>query len=298
MSSVCRSGRPKNIVQGLVVALFIFSVWVPRVSALELISSIKPLELLLLAVAIEGDQTASILNDGASPHHYALRPSDMKKLHSADLIIWTGKEMEPYLEKSVKRLQEDAVVIELVQLFTAEADRGSDPHFWLDPHKAVRVVQFLADQLAQLQPEQAAMYQRNAKVFTQKISEFDKKTQARLLPLETKSFIALHDAYSHFIDRYHLQQSGAVTDSADHHHGVKNMGHLQELLHKQAVACVVAEQSDQLSNRQANLVRGSEVELVSIDPLAKNISLSSTGYREFIEGVAETFYVCLSSGKP
>jgi zinc transport system substrate-binding protein len=45
-----------------------------------------------------------LLPDGASEHDYSLRPSDVKRLQNADLVVWIGPEMEAFMDKSTQSI--------------------------------------------------------------------------------------------------------------------------------------------------------------------------------------------------
>ncbi|MCW2479140.1 zinc ABC transporter substrate-binding protein ZnuA [Candidatus Symbiopectobacterium sp. NZEC135] len=63
------------------------------------VTSVRPLGFIAAAIADGITPTEVLLPDGASPHDYALRPSDVQRLQSADLVIWVGPEMEAFLTK-------------------------------------------------------------------------------------------------------------------------------------------------------------------------------------------------------
>ncbi|WP_038904468.1 zinc ABC transporter substrate-binding protein ZnuA [Dickeya zeae] len=68
------------------------------------VTSIHPLAFIAAAVADGVTPTEVMLPDGASPHDYALRPSDIQRLKSAQLVIWVGPEMEAFLSKALQPL--------------------------------------------------------------------------------------------------------------------------------------------------------------------------------------------------
>ena len=49
-------------------------------------------------------ETQVLLPDGASEHDYSLRPSDVKRLQNADLVVWIGPEMEAFMDKSTQSI--------------------------------------------------------------------------------------------------------------------------------------------------------------------------------------------------
>ncbi|ACZ77048.1 periplasmic solute binding protein [Dickeya parazeae Ech586] len=68
------------------------------------VTSIRPLAFIAAAIAEGVTPTEVLLPDGASPHDYALRPSDVQRLKSAQLVIWVGPEMEAFLSKTLQPL--------------------------------------------------------------------------------------------------------------------------------------------------------------------------------------------------
>ena len=55
-----------------------------------------------------------IMRPGASPHAYAMRPSEAAALQGADLIFWIGEDLTPWLERALDKLGPEAVSIELL----------------------------------------------------------------------------------------------------------------------------------------------------------------------------------------
>jgi zinc transport system substrate-binding protein len=81
-----------------------------------------------------------IVRPGASPHGYAMKPSEAQALDSADVVFWVGEALEPWMEKAVTTLASDAVVVELAGIKGVEHlafreggvweghDHGDDEH--------------------------------------------------------------------------------------------------------------------------------------------------------------------------
>lgn len=79
-------------------ALFFAGITVESAQA-AVVTSVRPLGFIAAAIADGVTPTDVLLPDGASPHDYALRPSDVQRLQSAELVIWVGPEMEAFLTK-------------------------------------------------------------------------------------------------------------------------------------------------------------------------------------------------------
>lgn len=70
----------------------------------DVVASVRPLGFIASAIADGVMPTEVLLPDGASPHDFALRPSDIARLRSADLVVWVGPEMEAFMTKSAAQL--------------------------------------------------------------------------------------------------------------------------------------------------------------------------------------------------
>ena len=68
----------------------------------------------LVSIVMQGVGTPDLLvQPGASPHGYSMRPSEAKALDRAELVFWIGEGLEPWLEAPLEALASDAHVIEL-----------------------------------------------------------------------------------------------------------------------------------------------------------------------------------------
>ncbi|MBP9960647.1 MAG: zinc ABC transporter substrate-binding protein, partial [Pseudomonas sp.] len=62
----------------------------PAQAEVRVLTSIKPLQLIAAAVQDGVGTPEVLLPPGASPHHYALRPSDVRRVAEVDLLYWIG----------------------------------------------------------------------------------------------------------------------------------------------------------------------------------------------------------------
>ncbi|WP_247228078.1 zinc ABC transporter substrate-binding protein [Yoonia sp. F2084L] len=70
----------------------------------------------LVARVMEGVGTPSlILPPGASPHEYSLRPSEATALQDADIVVWMGHDLTPWMEDAVDTLAGSASVVTLLE---------------------------------------------------------------------------------------------------------------------------------------------------------------------------------------
>lgn len=85
------------------------------------VASIKPLGMIAAALTQGITETRVLLPDGASPHHYAMKPSDMRSLDDARLVVWVGSELERFLEKPLNQAG-----VAQVALITADTEAHTE----------------------------------------------------------------------------------------------------------------------------------------------------------------------------
>ncbi|NER59729.1 zinc ABC transporter solute-binding protein, partial [Pseudomonas sp. MAFF212428] len=110
----------------------------PAQAEVKVLTSIKPLQLIAAAVQDGVGAPEVLLPPGASPHHYALRPSDVRKVAQVDLLYWIGPDMEGFLARVLKGRSKPTVAVQALsglQLrhfgedsHSHEEEHGEDEH--------------------------------------------------------------------------------------------------------------------------------------------------------------------------
>ena len=71
---------------------------------LQVVSSIKPIQAIVMAVAGEHADVEQLIPDYASPHDYSFKPSDIRKMQTADIIFRIDEHMETQLNGAFNNL--------------------------------------------------------------------------------------------------------------------------------------------------------------------------------------------------
>ncbi|WP_425405839.1 zinc ABC transporter substrate-binding protein [Hwanghaeella sp.] len=85
-------------------------------SAPEVMTSIKPVHSLVSAVMEGVSEPGLIVEGAASPHSYALKPSQAAKLSKATHVFWIGHDLEAFLEKPIETVAANAHAVELLEI--------------------------------------------------------------------------------------------------------------------------------------------------------------------------------------
>ena len=82
-------------------------------AAPRVVTSIQPVHSLAAAVMEGVGEPYLLVPPGASPHAYALKPSDARALSGADLVFWIGPAISTFLQKPLAELAGDAETVTL-----------------------------------------------------------------------------------------------------------------------------------------------------------------------------------------
>lgn len=109
-----RAAAPRVLGVALLPALVATTTLSAAADAPAVVTSIKPVQSLVAAV-MQGIGTPILLIDGAaSPHGFALKPSQAGQLQDADVVFWIGEHLTPSLEKPLHTMAEKATVVSLM----------------------------------------------------------------------------------------------------------------------------------------------------------------------------------------
>lgn len=84
-----------------------------KAEAPNVVVSIKPIHSLVTALMDGVAVPGLIVDGGASPHTFSMRPSGAAELEQADVVVWVGHGLEAFLEKPLEALGGKARIVEL-----------------------------------------------------------------------------------------------------------------------------------------------------------------------------------------
>lgn len=280
----------------------------------KVLTSVKPLQLIAAAVQDGVAVPEVLLPPGASPHNYALRPSDVRKVQSVDLLYWIGPDMEGFLPRVLKgRTLPSVAMQDLPGLklrhfaednhsHAEEADEHDhdhrpgnlDAHLWLSPINARVIATKMAADLSAADPANAARYQSNLKVFDERLDALDLRLKARLAGIAGKPYFVFHEAFDYFEDAYGLKHTGVFSVAAEVQPGAQHVAAMRTRLQEVGKTCVFSEPP--LRPRLAEtLVAGLPVKLAELDALGGYTPATAQGYEQVLEKLGNDLAGCLES---
>jgi len=247
-------------------------------SELKVVVTIKPLHALVTRV-MQGAGTPELLVKGtASPHAFALKPSQMRLLNEADIFFRMSEAVEPFTAKVVRSLPAGVEVVTMqeaegVKLLARRTGatferhqhgEAVDGHAWLDPDNAVAMTARIARALSARAPALAPIFRANAAALARDIADLAADLERDLAGVAGRPYIVFHDAFQYLERRYGLAPVGSIHVSPDVPPSGKRLAELRRKLTSLGAICVFAEpQSD--PRLLANLVEGTGARLGTLD---------------------------------
>ncbi|MYF64953.1 MAG: zinc ABC transporter substrate-binding protein [Chloroflexi bacterium] len=212
---------------------------------LSVVASIYPMQYFAERVGGDRVDVVSLVPPGAEGHTFELTARDLLTIGRADIIVMNGLEMEPWLERALDSLGNEVSVI-VVEAANAEAavpfEEGEDahededehahededehghedehahedehghahgefdPHFWLDPLRAITQAERIAGTLIEADPEGADVYRANLATLSSDLRALHAEFEAGLSSCVHREFVTSHAAYGYLALAYDLEQ--------------------------------------------------------------------------------------------
>jgi zinc transport system substrate-binding protein len=287
---------------------------------LNVIATIKPIHALAAAVLGDIAQPSLLIEGAASPHTYALKPSQVGRLNAAHVVVMVSGDLESFMTKVTATLPKTVRTVRLDQapglvrlrvraggLFEGEdhdhdhahgaakaTATPNDAHLWLDPENGKAILTHLASVFAEVAPAHKAVFEANARAAAERIDRLRDEISRDLKPVIAKPFIVFHDAYQYFEHRFGLTTAGSITLNPDVQPGAKRLKSLRTRLEKGGTVCVFAEPQFE-PKLVATLIEGTAVRRGTLDPIGVALPAGPAAYESLLRGLASDLKACLAA---
>jgi len=170
--------------------------------------SIVPEQTFVEAVCGDLVDIVTLVPSGSSPENYEPTAQEMEKFSDASLYFSIGVPTE---EANILPNVGDIKVISLQDEVAAVYEDRTfesgerDPHIWLSPKRVKVMVETIAKEMSELDPDNKETYEQNAADFIVKLDEVDQEIKDALKGVESKNFIVYHPAFGYIADDYGLK---------------------------------------------------------------------------------------------
>ena len=164
-----------------------------------------------------------------------------------------------------------------------------DPHIWLDPLNAKKILKEMAKHLIENDQANVSIYKENLKKANKDLDKLVKQVKSEL----NKDFksIVFHDAYQYFEKRFKVNVLGAFTVNTDVLPGAEQLSEIREIIEHEKVTCVFSE--PQFNPNIINAVaKDTNIKTGVLDPLGATLNPGKGLYFDLISNMAKSFKGC------
>ena len=272
---------------------------IPRV-----VVSIKPLHS-LLAGLMRGVADPVLLVDGSTiPWEFHPDAAQAKVMENADVLIWSGPELEPGLAAALAPNRSHGRVFEVLasealKVLPARQDEAKrDPFFWLDSRNMLILLDSFAELMIDIDPDRASAYERNWQRMAGALSAIDRVMEFGYRDVSGAPVFFYHDTHQYFEQAYAMHVAGSVIDV----NGVESTDTARLLAtHGRVLAagasCVFTEKGLQEPNLDL-LIDGTEAEVVELDSLGTGLAGGADLYVDLMRNNFTAISGCVRKLKP
>jgi ABC-type Zn uptake system ZnuABC Zn-binding protein ZnuA len=179
---------------------------------------------------VGGDKVrvTSIVPAGGEAEEYVVKPQDLDRLRSADLVVRVGVDYDLWLDRILRKTAKAAIMkggmayvdasnaIVLLEVkgggfnSSGHAHGSGNPHYWLDPNNAAAITGNIVEALARIDSQNALFYEKKRNDF---LAELEQKTiewQKKVEPLRGKPLLTYHNNWPYFARRFRLNFAGTI----------------------------------------------------------------------------------------
>lgn len=190
----------------------------------------------------------SITKPGAEIHEYEPTPKDIVKAQSADLILWNGLNLERWFERFFQNIKDKPAVvvtegIQPLSIYEGPYKDAPNPHAWMSPSNALIYIENIKNALMKYDPQNAAVYEKNAADYAQKIKQLDEPLRAKLaqIPEAQRWLVTSEGAFSYLAKDYNLKEGYLWPINAEQQGTPQQVRKVIDLVRKNNIPVVFSE---------------------------------------------------------
>lgn len=195
---------------------------------LQIVTTIFPNYDFVKQIGRDKVEVKLLLKSGVESHTYEPTPKDMIDIENSDIFVYTGNDFEPWAENILKSVNSKITVVDTsknIKLINKEEfekyhanseileeeheeheeESSFDSHIWLNPENAIIMIDNIASNLCEIDPENSEYYLTNANNYKEQINALNLKFEEMINNSSRKEIaFAGEFSYSYFIEKYNL----------------------------------------------------------------------------------------------
>jgi len=272
----------------------------------NVVVSIKPIHSIVSALMEDVSRPHLLLESSDSAHTFHLKPSQLKLLSNADLVITIGDSFETGLNKTLGNIKDGShiVVSEIegldiyhfrnIDTNEMEKDKHTDYdlHLWLDIDNMKKTAHYLSDQLIKIDPSNSNIYEANLEKIHSRLNKLKSELRQQLSLFRSERFAIYSDTLQYFEKSFHFQKPVIITP----YHGSRLSIHRtlegRKKMKDLKIKCLLYG-PENTSKKMNVLSEGLAIKAQRIDIIGAKLNTGSNQYFNLMERLSSQLVECL-----
>lgn len=186
--------------------LLLFLLLTTAVARDIVIASVYPIYYPLIRMAEKNFDVDVLIKAQADPHHYELKPEDIKKLEKARVFLYLG--VEGWEKRVARRIPKDRAISLEKGIDFIRVGKHIDPHLWLSPKAYAQLVERIRDSLIKIDPSGEEYYRKKSEEFLKSLKSLDEEYRRALSACQSKTLVITHLSTAYLGRDYGLEVVG------------------------------------------------------------------------------------------
>ncbi len=186
---------------------------------IQVVATIFPIYDFVRAVGGDRVECRMLIDAGTEVHSFDPTPSDVKAVYNADLMIYIGGESDKWVDLLLRDVNVNCLALmpaveEKCELSHSHHHRshthGADEHIWTSPMNATVMIEEIAENLSETDPEGADYYNKNSAAYISQIEAVSDEIQS-VVSKADEPFIVVADRFPflYFAEEFGIKYEAA-----------------------------------------------------------------------------------------
>jgi ABC-type Zn uptake system ZnuABC Zn-binding protein ZnuA len=255
-----------------VIVFLIFSASPALGTPLKVVATLPILKEFAEQVGGKHVHVTSLITGFESEHSYSPKPSDLRAITEARLLLEIGLGLEVWVQGLVKNAGSPGLRVvttsqNISVIRDAEDDSHGNPHIWLDPENAKIMTRHIAHALIEADPANAREYRTNLDDYLKRLSDSEQDLKRRVAVLRDRRIVTYHPAWPYFARRFGFRIEGDIIRQVGSEPTAGELARLAKRMKTEKIKVIVSEpQLNQKLAQTLAMETGARIVLLSTLP--------------------------------
>lgn len=196
----------------------------------------------------------AVLPFGSDAHSYELSPKKMARIQDADLFVYSGASLEPWISRfSTSMSLNMSKYVSLIHMekghhhhhddeHTCQAHHEvTDPHYWLDLQNMKVMTEVLTKKFIELSQKDRDFFEKNKKAYLKDLENMQKLYEKSFKECKKDTIVVNHNAFSYLGEKYGFNIESISGLSNDSLPSPKDIRHIMDLVQQKDISVIFFE---------------------------------------------------------